>query len=128
MLVYRVETSSGTGPYRAADGSFLSSNARSKRHNNRSHPGAYADPGIRDNFNSSIHYFGFTSMRSLASWFYHDYTWLKRHGLRIAIYDAPDSSVISSSYQVIFPRDSSTLVDRLPLPPSSSAFRVLRDA
>ncbi|MEU7570309.1 hypothetical protein [Micromonospora sp. NPDC049240] len=116
MLVYRVETSNGKGPYNgfnawdltiaqmARHGEMSSSHA-----NPKTHPTPQADRSWRLNPKSQDfgdrHLFAFASRADLVAWFGGWGVHLQDCGYRVGVYRAPVAEVIAGRNQVAVNRD-----------------------
>lgn len=109
MLVYRVETSSGTGPYSGGDAAVYEALSSLCWRTDTGHPEPWND-GIEGSW-SGTHHCGFSSIEKLLAWFDRGSTLghLHRAGFSCSVYEVPTSDVIEGCRQVVFIRPEKPL-------------------
>jgi hypothetical protein len=118
MLVYRVETIDGDGPY-VNSGLYL--DLIECNNSSKAHPHPSNDDLLEEcwGWGGSYEYsYAFESIEHYKEWFYHKdkreeaTTQAKGH---LVIYDAPEGSYTKGAKQVMFLKDKATFIDLLPL-------------
>lgn len=114
MLVYRVETYSGTGVY----GSLFNTDPC----HGDFHPGPYREGEFHGSAETITghHYFGFRDLIQLRAWFRDNLRkeWVEdnktqRDKLYISVYDVKVADTLAGKHQMVFIRENATLVKRL---------------
>lgn len=113
MIIYRVETDRGEGPYANNDVGYACGSIHHA-------PTAWDDPGLGEvwgNMSKDVRdefYFGFGSVRQLLEWFNADsfHEKAERKGFRVSVIEAA-GEVFHGTYQSIFERSKSVVTQRL---------------
>lgn len=112
MLVYRIETGSGEGPYVDKDDSLW--HAESHNSNPRT-PGPH-DDGIGQAHNLEEYRYGFKSIADLKAWFLpQELVNLAKLDYSISVYKIDDSLVIHGRKQIAFEYDAAEYVETITL-------------
>lgn len=77
----------------------------------RQHPSPWGEEGISDDFTSGAHYCGCKSLDQLEHWFSRSRWALYEQEFILRIYECADALVLVGKYQVVFPLDSSLLLE-----------------
>ncbi len=116
MRIYRIEDEAGIGPYTVGSHDFLMYMAleHDVEHCYSLHPVEWSE------MLGSEGYYGFTSMDALREWFDYfgsaGYSYLRRQGLSIVVYEVCDHEVEIFPTQTIFRRSCATKIGLLPFP------------
>ena len=105
MIVYRVETVNGKGPY-------IEGNAPKILYDASTHPACRNDelPGC-NNYKKleDKHYWGFRTIEQLHDWFHYIYDKFERRSYVVAIYNVSKDYVLEFKSQLVFEKDKSEL-------------------
>jgi hypothetical protein len=106
MIVFRVETENGEGPYNTEKYSYTA------RELNRKHRASTIRPSPHFDISGWTYddYFGFNSIKSFREWFDDSWAELKKMGCRLKAYKVDDEHVMLGSKQVCFRKDRATLI------------------
>lgn len=113
MLVYRVETVNGGGPYYKS--SYDVCNRLSSHNNCPNHPGA-GEEGLIHWTDRPYFFCGFVSIEQLKAWFMGHRAFLRRKQYQMAIYKVHGRYVRKGKFQVTFRKDKAELIKRVKIP------------
>ena len=105
MKIYRVQDSSGSGPYRESMMAGLFDMI--KKHNNPTHPCPVHDIGI-ERFIQPDEFCGFQALFQLRMWFEGFEKILDEHLFRILTFEAAPTAI--GEYQVLFKKEEATFL------------------
>ncbi|WP_155754000.1 hypothetical protein [Burkholderia vietnamiensis] len=115
MIIYRVETETGRGPYNGGPASQYDYTPRHEA------PEPYSDVGLSDAWKAidlskqKKFYFGFANPAQLLEWFHSDnfHAKAEAQGYRVSVIETGHGEVFHGTYQSIFERSKSVVTQRL---------------